>query len=87
MADTLTSTGVVNQSDPAIGVVTISGTADLEFSKRVRGVYVGTAGDLKADFADGSTGTLVGLLAGVVYPFCIVKVYDTGTTMAGHALV
>ncbi len=87
MADTYNSTGVVNQSDPAIGIVAITGLADVEFAKRVRGVYVGTAGNLQADFADGTTGTLVGLLAGVVYPFCIVKVYDAGTTMAGHALV
>lgn len=87
MADTLTSTGVIHQSDPAIGAVAFTGTADVEFSNRIRGVYIGTAGDLKCTMADGSTPTFVGLLAGQIYPFCITKVFDTGTTCAGHVLI
>ena len=86
MADTYNSTGVVNQSDPAIGVVAITGS-DQSFSKRVRGVYVGTTGTLACTMADGTTAAFAGLLAGVVYPFCITKIYDVGTTAAGVVLL
>ncbi len=86
MADTLTSTGVINQSDPAIGVVAITG-ADQSFSKRVRGIYVATAGDLACTMADGSSASFVGLLAGVVYPFCITAITDAGTSITGNVLV
>ncbi len=77
----------VNRADPAIGAVAIT-TADQTFGdNRPRGVYVATAGDLAVDMANGNTVTFMGLLAGVVYPFAIIKIYDTGTSITGHVLL
>lgn len=86
MADTYNSTGVVSQNDPVIGAVAIT-TLDQSFTKRVRGIFVSTDGDLACTMADGSTPTFVGLKAGQVYPFCIVSITDTGTSITGYALV
>ena len=44
------------------------------------GIYLGGVGDIKVDMHGGSTTTLVGLKAGVVYPFKITKIYATDTT-------
>lgn len=76
----------LSASDPAVGGIAFTGTADVTFDQYTRGVYISTAGDLKVDMFDGSTVTFSGLLAGAVYPFAVLKVYDTGTTAAGVAL-
>lgn len=76
----------LSASDPAVGGVAFTGTADVTLDTYARGVYISTAGDLKVDLLDGSIVTFSNLLAGVVYPFAITKVYDTGTTAAGVAL-
>ena len=83
-----TTPNPLNHTDPAVGGVAVSGTADQTFTDRIpRGIYIATAGDLKVDMADGTTTvTFVGLLAGSVYPFAFKKVYDTGTTIVGIAL-
>lgn len=86
MADSLTTTQVASQSDPVIGAVAITGS-DQTFTVHVRGVYVATAGNLECTFANGSAVTLIGLLAGVVYPFAITEIRDAGTTCTGHVLV
>ncbi len=53
----------------------------------MRGVYVsGGSGSLKADFANGSTETITGLVTGTIYPFSITKIYDTGTDITGFVL-
>jgi hypothetical protein len=45
---------------------------------------VNAAGDVKVDFVDSGTAiVLPGLLVGVVYPFRVKRVYDTGTTATG----
>ena len=46
-------------------------------TKLVRGVHVNTSGNMKADFSDGSTGTLA-VVAGQTYAYEITKVYQTG---------
>lgn len=52
-----------------------------------RAVYVGGAGDLKVDMADGSTVTLEGVLAGSILPIQVSKIYATGTSATNiHAL-
>lgn len=48
-----------------------------------RGVYLGSAGNMKVTFEYGDTVTFSGLLAGIVYPFCVEKVFSTGTTVSG----
>lgn len=67
-------------SGPAAGGESVDiSSGDDTLSKESRGIYVGSGGDLKVDLADGSTLTFVGLLAGVVHPLRVVKVYQTGT--------
>ncbi len=77
----------LSASDPAVGAVAFTGTADVDLPTVARGVYISTAGDLKVDMFDGTTVTFSNLLAGVVYPFAFKKIYDTGTTAAGVYLL
>lgn len=75
------------QSDPALGAVVINyGSGDQDITVPVRGIYIGTAGNLKVDMSDGTTVTFASLAAGQVYPFSITKIYQTGSTAAGHVL-
>lgn len=46
----------------------------------VRGLYVGGAGNLAVTFNDDTTATLVGVLAGQIYPLQVKKVMFTGTS-------
>lgn len=87
MADTLSIKGVA-VGDAAIGAVAISyGGGDQEFTRAVRGIYIGTAGNLKVDMADGTLGvTFSNLAAGSVYALKVTKIYQTGSTAAGLAL-
>lgn len=51
------------------------------FEQPTRGIYVGVGGNMTVDMADGGTAVLfVNLLAGVVYPFQVTRVYSTGTS-------
>lgn len=86
MADTLTTTGVINQSDPAIGAEVISyGSVDQSFTRKVRGLHISTAGTLKVTMADGTVVSLV--LAVGVYPYCVTLIWNSGSsTAAGHVL-
>ncbi len=86
MADTFNTNFPGFSSGPVIGVVAISGS-DQTLTGVVRGVYVsGGSGSLKADFANGTTETITGLVTGTVYPFSITKIYDTGTDITGFVL-
>lgn len=87
MADTLGSKGVA-AGDAAIGAIAIDYSgADQEFTRAVRGIYVGTAGNLKVDMADGTSGvTFSNLAAGSIYALKVTKIYQTGSTAAGLAL-
>ena len=90
MADTISLRVTPAYDAPAIGGVTISyggGDQDLT-SYKIRGVYIGTAGNLKVDMADGSTQlTFSNLAAGTIYPLMVTKIYNSGSTAAGIALV
>ncbi len=86
MADTFNANFPAFSSGPVIGAVAISGD-DQTLTGVVRGVYVsGGSGSLKADFANGTTVTITGLVTGTVYPFVITKIYDTGTDITGFVL-
>ena len=50
---------------------------------QTRGFMVGGAGDVAVTLKSGDAVTLPGLMAGVVYPFRISKVRDSGTTATG----
>jgi hypothetical protein len=58
--------------------VTTSDTVDL--ASIAYGVYVGGAGNLKADLIDGTTVTFNGVLVGTVLPIIAKRIYATGTT-------
>lgn len=45
-------------------------------------LYVGAAGSVTVRYADGTTDTLPGLLAGQFYPLRIIEVLSAGTTVA-----
>lgn len=77
MADTYPLRNPVQQNDPAIGSVPVDYSGgDVDLSGNVRGIHCNVEGDIKADFANGTTDTLT-LLAGVYYPYQITKVYQT----------
>lgn len=88
MADTFPDRAPATQSDPAIGAAAIDYSGgDQTFTKRVRGIYIATAGALKVDMADGTTVTFSSLAAGTVYPFCITKIYQTGSSAAAGVVL
>ncbi len=58
--------------------VTPSDAADLAFT--ARSLYVGGAGDVKVDTANGDTLVFSAVPAGTVLPVAVKKVYATGTT-------
>lgn len=74
--------------DPAYGGVVIDYSGgDQTLAQYARGVYVSAAGNLKVDMLDGSTITFSNLAAGQYYPFTVRKIYQTGSTAAGVALL
>ena len=60
---------------------------DQSLSVYSRAVYIGTAGHLKVDLVRGDTVTLSNMLAGTVYRIAVKKIYQTGSTAAGVALL
>lgn len=57
--------------------------ADSDLSIRTRGIYVGsTSGGsaLKLTMINGDVVTLAGVMAGVVYPFQVKRIWSTDTT-------
>lgn len=71
-----------NDIAPFVGAVAVTPNdgADIPAPGVTRGIYIGGAGNLKADMADGSTVTFVGLLVGWTYEFRCKRIYATGTT-------
>lgn len=47
-----------------------------------RGIYVGTAGNLKVEMIGGQTVTFANVAAGMTYPLRVRKVFATDTTAA-----
>jgi hypothetical protein len=51
------------------------------YEQPTRGLYIGGAGNIVVDMADGGSSIpFVGLLGGGVYPFQVTRIYATGTT-------
>ena len=57
-----------------------------ELTYVVRGIWVGTAGDIKLTTIGGETITFVGAVAGSVVPVVAVKVFATGGTTASNMI-
>lgn len=86
MADTLPVTAASFVNGPYIGGVVINYTSDQTFTKPIRALLIGTAGTLKVDMADGTTGISLPVPVGL-HKIAIVKIYTSGSsTAAGVAL-
>lgn len=57
--------------------------ADADLAQPAYGLWVGTAGDVKVTFEDGSTDTIPSVPAGIMLPIVAVRVWSTGTTASG----
>ncbi len=76
----------IDSTDPVIGaeVANISSTdATPTLSPIARRLYVGVAGDVKVDLADGSTVTMPTMAGGVWHFVAVKKVYKVGTAATG----
>lgn len=79
MADQFQSRGV-GLSDPAFNAAEIVPDNATDLANYARGLWVGTAGDVKVDTAGGNTVTFVAAAAGAIIPVRTKRVYATGTT-------
>jgi hypothetical protein len=78
MADTF-ETVATGMSGPAENAFAITPDNDNDLATVTRWLYVGTAGHVKIDTANGDTVTLNSLAAGVLHPIRARRVYATGT--------
>jgi hypothetical protein len=77
-----------SRRDPAVGIVAIDySSTDHTPSVPVRGILVTSAGALAVVMVDGTSGTLSGLLAGVIYPLAVATVVQSGSSAAGFFLI
>jgi len=60
----------------------IAASNDDDLAVVTRGLYLGTAGDVKLTTAGGDTVTFKGLAAGIIHPIRATRVFATGTTAA-----
>ncbi len=60
-------------------IITPNDGADLALTP-TQAVYIGGAGTMTAVMEDGNTVLFTGLLAGVIYPFRVVRIHLTGTS-------
>lgn len=79
MADTFGRWGD-GLTDPARFAVAVTPNDGADLATVTRGLYVGVAGNVKVDMADGDTVTFVALAAGVIHALRVARVYSTGTT-------
>ena len=77
---TLNQKDAPNFEAPAIGAAAVTPNDSTDLSRPSRAVFVGGAGNLKADMTNGDTVTFTGVLAGSVLPIRVRRVYSTGTT-------
>lgn len=70
-------------ADPAVGGFAITTSDSTDLPARTRGLIVTAAGDVKVTFYDGTTVTLPALVAGVIHPVCVRRVWSTSTTATG----
>ncbi|SFS85577.1 hypothetical protein SAMN04488040_2119 [Sulfitobacter marinus] len=68
---------------PICGGFSITPDDAADVAQVTRAVMVAGAGDLAVVLKGGDTVTLPSLMAGVVYPFRIERVLNTGTTASG----
>lgn len=69
-----------SKSDPAIGATAITPSDTAELDMNMKGIYVGGAGNIKLETADGSTVTFASCAAGSILPVVAKFVFSTDTT-------
>ncbi len=67
---------------PAIDAFAITPSDALDLNEVVRGLYIGTAGDVTLLTKDGSEVVFTGLVSGSILPVRAVRVKATGTSAA-----
>lgn len=67
---------------PAVGAAAVTPSDSARIAE-TRGLYLGAAGDVKVEMADGTIVMLTALAAGVLHPLRVRRVYSTGTTATG----
>lgn len=77
MPGTLENSALVVPAEHAWAITPQDGV-DLEAP--TRGVYVGEFGDLRVRMVDGGDIMFIGLVAGIIHPLRIIRVWATGTT-------
>lgn len=65
--------------DPGDGGFDITPSDTEDLAVPTRGLYVGAVGDVKVDMLNGDTVTFVAMLAGVIHPIQVRRVYATDT--------
>lgn len=66
--------------EPADGAVAITPDDNLNLEHTTRGIYVGSTGDLRVLTIDEYDVTFVALVAGIIHPIRVLRVFATGTT-------
>ena len=75
---------LLTSTEPISSAATITPNNTTTFTTICRAVYVGGAGNLTIDVADGGTNIAFnGLTAGTIFPVRTKRVYSTGTTATG----
>lgn len=69
-----------NSSATGIVAVTPDDDNDIPANSQVRGLYVGSGGDISVVMSDGSTGIFSAVPTGMILPAQITRVLATGTT-------
>lgn len=54
--------------------------SDSAYIATTKGIYVGGAGNLAVEFANGTTATFTAISIGIIHPISVRKVLATGTT-------
>jgi len=75
---------VTQATDPAKGAIAIT-PADVNLTRKVRALYVGTGGDLLVEMLEGDVVTFSGVLGGTILPIGVkqVRVGTTATNIIG----
>ena len=70
-------------TSPAVGAAAITPSDSVVLPATTRALYVGTAGNLRAQMVSGEVVTFTNLVAGSFYPLRLSQVMATGTTASG----
>jgi len=71
-----------DRDDPASSAAAVTPNDSTDLSNTTRGVYIGVGGNMKVTMEDGQVVTFAALMAGVVYPIRVTRIWaaDTNAT-------